>query len=183
MIKISPASRIQSNLQELFQASVSPGLPYVRFHVTSEISALLSMTHIEESLVVDADKITPLPSMPASHIGMLNSRDHVFCLWDLAHLLNLPSQINNPQEYQVLVLSSTPNTARDSQKVFSGFAIQKIEGIMRLAEPDIQTNANISNGFRRYVLGSVDDEGKQSIILDPILLIQELSSSAFKQSF
>ena len=74
----SPASRIQAKLQELFEGKITSGDAYIKFKLTSEITALLSMNQVQESLIVEAAKITPLPSMPKYTIGMINSRDRVF---------------------------------------------------------------------------------------------------------
>ena len=177
MIKTSPASRIQSNLQELFQANVSSGRPYVRFKVSVDHEALLSMKWVEESLVIDSEKVTPLPAMPSALIGMMNSRDHVFCLWDLANLLQIPSSIKNPQEYQVLVLKSSSQVTQDNNKILLGLAVSQIEGILRLEEAEIQSADNILTTLQKYVLGTITDKGGQNMILDPNLLIQEISKS------
>ncbi|MGF1541456.1 MAG: chemotaxis protein CheW, partial [Pleurocapsa sp.] len=91
MIISSAASRIQANLQELFQANLAPGDAYIRFQLTSDMTALISMEQVQESLVIEAEKITPLPCMPESIIGIMNSRDRVFCVFDLAQLLSLNS--------------------------------------------------------------------------------------------
>ena len=84
----SPAARIQANLQELFQGNSASGSPYIKFQLTSEITALLSMEQVQETSIVDAALITPLPSMPPSVIGIMNSRDRVFLCFRSGSIIN-----------------------------------------------------------------------------------------------
>ncbi|RMF21181.1 MAG: hypothetical protein D6756_12950, partial [Cyanobacteria bacterium J083] len=86
----SPASRIQANLAELFfQQKTSAGSAYLRFELTPQMTALIAMEGVEESIVIPRNNITPLPNMPATVLGIMSSRNQVFCLFDLAQLLGL----------------------------------------------------------------------------------------------
>jgi positive phototaxis protein PixI len=133
MATSSPASRIQANLKELFKANLAPGDAYIRFQLTSDMTALLSMEQVQESLIVEAEKITPLFSMPESVIGIMSSRNRVFCVFDLAQLLNLPPQLIAPQEYQIIVLQTT-----SEQPIYIGLAVTRLQGIVRLPREQIQ---------------------------------------------
>ncbi|MBE9044485.1 chemotaxis protein CheW [Pleurocapsales cyanobacterium LEGE 10410] len=158
----SPASRIQANLQELFKGNSVSGNPYIKFQLTSEITALLSMEQVQETLIVEAGQITPLPSMPESVIGMMNSRDRVFCVFDLAQLLTLPSQLTTPQQYQVIVLQTNPLTP-----IQVGLAVSSIQGIIRLPAEQIQSSTAASTSkIASYLSGVVQSETTMIPVLE-----------------
>ena len=148
----STASKIQANLQDLFKASLSPGDSYIRFQLTPEKTALLSMEHVQESLVVNVEKITTLPSMPEFVIGIMNSRDRVFCVFDLAQLLGLSSPLGSSRKYQVIVLQTN-----DEQPVYIGFAVSTIQGISRILADEIQSSTD-NFELAPYICGEVKKE-------------------------
>ncbi len=150
MTPSSPAATIQENLQELFQGNLAPGDAYIRFQLTtgvnspqkndvpkrsqiiSDITFLLSMEQVQESLIVEADRITPLPNMPESVIGIMNSKNHVFCVFDLAQLLKLHSQSIFYRQYQIIVLQTTWE-----KPIYIGLAVTHLQGIVRLTSEQI----------------------------------------------
>lgn len=147
----TPAARIQANLQELFRGNTAAGNPYIKFQLASE-TVLLSMERVQETLIVDAGQITLLPSMPASVVGIMNSRDRVFCVFDLAQLLTLPARLVAPQQYQVIVLQTN-----DPTPIQVGFAIDNFQGIVRLTAEQIQSSLdNVNSNIAPYVAGAVN---------------------------
>lgn len=174
-MKTSPASKIQSNLQEIFQADVSTGMPYVKFQLSSDINALLSMKRIEESHVIAAESITPLPGMPSFMIGMMNSRDRVFCIVDLAQLLSIQNLVQAPQEYQIIVINTSTLDSEEDDKVLLGIAVSHIQGIIRISEQDIVLPSDLPENLAPVVLGCIQEDQKKSLILDPNVLLSNLS--------
>ena len=167
MTTSSAASRIQANLQDLFKANLAPGDAYIRFQLTSDMTALLSMKQVQESLVVEAEKINPLPSMPESVIGIMSSRDRVFCVFDLAQLLALPSRLISPRQYQIIVLQTT-----SEQPIYIGLAVTRLQGIVRLTTAQIQSSlATFPANLAPYLFGALKEEEKMIPVLafNPIL--------------
>lgn len=169
----STASKIQANFQELFETNSASGDVYIRFQLTSNITALLSMMQVQESLVVEAEKITPMPSMPESVIGIMSSRSRVFCVFDLPQLLKLSSQLIAPQQYQIIVLQTT-----GEKPIYVGFAVNRLQGIMRLTSEQIMPfladfSADFSLDIAPYVCGAVSEN--ENII--PILEFNSISQA------
>lgn len=131
----SAAAKVQANLKELFKGKLAPGDAYVKFQLTSDITALLSMKQVQESLIVEAGQVTPLPSMPESVMGMISSRDRVFCVFDLAQLLTLTSELIAPRQYQIIVLQII-----DETPIYLGLAVANLQGIIRVPVDKIQTS-------------------------------------------
>ena len=171
MVTSSAASRIQANLQELFKANLAPGDAYIRFQLTSDMTALLSMEQVQESLLVEAEKITPLSDMPESVIGIMNSRDRVFCVFDLAQLLALPSRLISLRQYQIIVLQTI-----SKQPIYMGLAVTSIQGIVRLPIEQIQSSLDaFPSNIAPYLWGAVNEEETMIPILEFNLISKALT--------
>lgn len=176
MTKSSPASRVQANLQDLFKENITPGDAYIQFQLTSDMTALFPMEKVQESLVVEADKITPLPSMPESVIGIMSSRDRVFCVFDLAQLLTLSSRLISPRQYQIIVLEVSELVSADCQKLHLGMAVKRLQGITRLTSEQINSDLNsLPNSLTSYLQGCVVQENQTTPIFNLSKLIQSLT--------
>lgn len=169
MHTISPASKIQANLQELFQAESSPGKAYVRFSLNQELTALFSMKQVQESLIVSADQITPLPSMPSAMIGMMNTRDRVFCVIDIAQLLTLPSSILLSRDYQIIIIEDP------ASKKLIGFAVPQLLGITRLESESFKLPTSVPDSLIPFVIGCPKELDQELIILDEAEIIKAAS--------
>lgn len=172
MTNYSAAAKIQANLHNLFQSKLAPGDAYIRFQLTAEIPALLSMAQVQESLIVEAEKITPLPNMAESIIGIMSSRNRVFCVYDLAQLLTLPSPLISPRQHQVIVLRT--NTEK---LIYIGLAVTRLQGMVRIATEKIQSSVDsFSATITPYFCGVVLEEANIIPILDFDLILEILST-------
>lgn len=158
----SPASKLHANVQDFFEVDLAPGDAYLRFKLTSDVTALFSMAPVEESLVVDAKRITPVPNMPEAIIGMVSSRDHVFCVFDLAQALGLSSAGIAPQKYQVIVIRTN-----DAQPLYIGLAVNRLHGIVRFTAEQIQAcPPEATAEIAPYVCGAVQQSEGLSFVMD-----------------
>jgi positive phototaxis protein PixI len=169
-------ARLQQLLPELFQPVQVIGDPYLRFQLTPEIPVLLSMERVQEALVVPANSISPLPNLPAFSIGLMNARDRVFLVVDLAQILGLPPLPINPRNYQVIVIqSSEMGTDSSESRKYIGLAVQRVRGVARFETGQLQS---LTHGFPSclapYLLGSfgpeteqdAEQEAEQILVLD-----------------
>ena len=168
----SAIAKVQNNLNELFQSNLAPGDAYIKFKITSDVTALLSMVRVQESLFIEARKITPLPSMPESVLGMMSSRDRVFCVFDLAQVLQLASRSTPPRQYQIIVLQTV-----SEQPVYFGLAVTQLQGIVRLSKQQIQTFLDgVPSHIVDYLSGVVREEETTMPILKLDLVIAALTN-------
>lgn len=156
----STAAKIQENLQELFEAQTVAGENYIRFQLNQEVSALLQMERVEESLIVDAEQVTPLPGMPSTAIGMMSTRDRVFCLFDLAQILELPSALMAPRQYQVIVVR-----LQAENSPYVGLAVNRLLGMNRLTQEQISSSTDaISPNLEDFLAGTTQGEDSTPIL-------------------
>ena len=146
----SAASKVKASLQELFKSNLDPGNSYIKFELSEDVTALLSMEQVQESIVVNTEQVTTIPGMPKSALGMMNSRDRVFCVFDMAQLLDLPSNLNNVRQYQIILFQA--GLAATSV----GFAVGQLQGIQRLSVDNIELpRQDVAAKFNACVSGVV----------------------------
>jgi positive phototaxis protein PixI len=163
-------SRLQQLLPQLFEPSVIAGDPYLRFQLTTEIPALLSMDRVQEALLVPASSISPLPNLPDLAIGMMNARDRVFCVVDLGQLLGLPSLPVNPRNYQIIIIDfrALGTESRDGSEKYLGLAVHQVAGVARFeTTPLPMLAADCPASLEPYLLGSLTEKNRQISVLNP----------------
>jgi positive phototaxis protein PixI len=178
MTQNTTLTRLQELLPQLFEPSIIIGDLYLRFQLTPEIPALLPMTRVQEALLVPAAAISPLPNLPAFMIGMMNARDRVFCVVDLAQLLGLPSMTMNPRDYQVVIIQ-LPGTEPESidsfigsSKPSLGLAVRQIKGVARFEKENlISSPHHAPKCLEPYVLGCFSEANEQILVLDPVSIV------------
>ncbi|PSB00806.1 chemotaxis protein CheW [Merismopedia glauca] len=162
-------SRLQQLLPELFQPVAVSGDRYLRFQLTPNLPALLSMERVQEALLVPASSISLLPNMPDFTIGMMNSRDRVFCVVDLAQLLGVAPPMMNQREYQVIVVH-LPDWAIASSGGMGkllGLAVSRVRGIARLSVEQLQSIVGeFPDSLTPYLKGCVFEGKERFLVMD-----------------
>lgn len=172
MPQSTPAFRIQENLAELFQGKKASGDAYIKFQLTPEIQALLPMQQVQQSSIIKAGQITPLAGMPESSIGMINSRDRVFCVFDLAQLLTLPMQLVIPRQYQIIVVQTTIEP-----QIQIGLAVKNLQGIIRVTSEQIKPfNDEIEPRLIPFISGVVIQQKTVLTILNLQRILEALQT-------
>lgn len=158
------ASRLQKILPQLFQANLPPGEPYLRFQLTPEITALVSMQWVQESLLISAEQITPLPNMPESFIGIINSRNHVFSVIDLAQMMQLSTASLSVRQYHIIVLQTSPTSSAEGLLI--GLVVHRIQGITRLTDEQLASPLeDFPPALTPYLRGCVDEAENRTLVL------------------
>jgi positive phototaxis protein PixI len=171
MSQSSSLSRLQELLPQLFQSTQLPGDPYLRCQLVPEVSALLSMAYVQESLLVPGEKITPIPNMSPFVIGLMNSRDRVFCAIDLAQLLGLSSPYSYSRQYHIIVIRVSQFLDRQSaseQELLLGLVVNRVQGITRVMSDAMRSpQGNFPPSLTPYIRGCVVEKDQPLPVLDP----------------
>jgi positive phototaxis protein PixI len=177
-------ARLQELLPQMFDSEQLPGEPYLRFQLTPDLEALLSMEWVKESLLVSNEQVTPLPNLPESFLGLIGKSDRVFCLVDLAHLLKLPSSIYNSRYYQTIVIRvSNQNLGLSNSSInkelLLGFAVLRIQGTIRLQPEDLLPPVGeYSSNLTPYLQGYFFEQDKRLLVLNPHAIALDLSRTS-----
>jgi positive phototaxis protein PixI len=173
-------SRLEQILPQLFEATLPEGDAYLRFQLTPDLTVSISMTQVQESLLVEVGNITPLPNMSESVIGMMSARDRVFCVVDLAQLLLLPSTLMSARQYHIILVKIADDRSVDTEierELYLGFAVNYIQGIARITPEQIQPpRDDFPICLADYISGAVIGSGQQLLILN----IEAIAHAAYK---
>jgi positive phototaxis protein PixI len=167
-------ARLQQLLPELFQPVAVSGTLYLRFQLTPEIPALISMDRVQEALLVPASAISPLPNVPDFTIGIMNVRDRVVCVVDLGQIFGLPSMPVNLQSYQVVVINlltkgSEPTLEKAAQPIekYLGLAVRRVKGVARFGLETLRPlGTEFPECLRPYLIGCFVEADEQVFVLD-----------------
>jgi twitching motility protein PilI len=145
------------------------GDAYLKFQLDEQTQAVFSMKYVQEVLTLPARRLTPMPNMPASMLGLMNRRSRVLWLIDLAQILGLSVLDTNVQQYTLILIQVNA--------VSLGLAIQQVEGITRIPTDAIQPlTGQVSPALLPYVRGCVlqsqDHKQEMLLVLDAEAVLQ-----------
>jgi positive phototaxis protein PixI len=167
MAESASLARLKELLPQLFQPIQISGESYLRFQLTPELPALLPMEQVQEAMLVSADSVTPLPNMPAFVLGVMSSRERVFCVVDLGQLLGLPPMLTNPREYQVVVM---PLLSASSEKRI-GLAVHQVRGVARFNPEQLRSQVgDVPECLKPYLIGCTVEADERALILDAVAI-------------
>ncbi len=166
-------SRLQELLPQLFQSTQLQGQPYLRFILTEGVGALMPMSSVQESLMVRARQVTTLPNMARVVMGLMSSREQVFCLVNLEQLLGYPSNLGTLRQYRVIVVRVPRSQYQGGteDEALLGLAVPQIQGVIRLEPEQIQGKSDLCPAnLDAYVIGTCQTDGQLAYLLDPTAL-------------
>ncbi len=120
---------------QLNQVYKNLGDTYLKFQVDQQTPAILAIEYAQEVLVVPVGRITPMPNMPNCVLGLLNQRNRVSWVIDLAQMLNLQPLNTNTKQYHMAII-------RVGQ-VPLGLVVQEVKGVTRFTSDCIQSSPGI----------------------------------------
>lgn len=178
----SSLSRLEDLLPELFHTTDLPGKLYLRCQITSEITPLISMEYVEESLLIPREEITTIPDLSPLCIGLMNSRDHVFFVVDLPQLLGFSPLSTYLRDYHIIIINISTFLDQSlplEREIFLGLAVNQIEGMIRLTTDQIlPPQTTFSSSIIPYLSGVVNQEDT----LIPILQLNEVVKTLITSS-
>ena len=173
----SSISQLEKLLPQLFETPKLQGETYLRCQLTSQMSGLVSMEFVQESLLVPGENITFIPNMPSLVMGLMTSRDRVFFVIDLPHLLGLASPCPLLQTYQMIVLRISSLMSQPTnldQEMLLGLVVPRIHGVMRVMSQEKETDQeDFSSHLIPYIQGQVRDADKLLPILNLAAIVEQ----------
>ncbi len=143
----------------LNQVDRTVGDTYLKFQLEQQIPVTLSMEQAQEVLIVPTGRITPMPNMPECVLGLLNRRNRVLWVIDLAQMLQLQPLDTNVQQYHIVII-------RVGQ-VPLGLVVQEVKGVTRFTLDCIQSPMGlVTSGLTPYVRGCILQQKEVILVLD-----------------
>ncbi len=162
---------MNANVLEIIQQGVEEqkklGTAYLRLQIAPNAVAAVAMQAARAALVVNIDRLTPLPNMPSYVIGLLAHRSRVLWALDLPKILGYPPVDLRRSNVNIVLLEI------DRQVV--AFAVPEISGVLRfMPEEIISPLANFSSELVPYLQGWLPSEGETLLILSARALVTTL---------
>ncbi|AFZ55252.1 CheW protein [Cyanobacterium aponinum PCC 10605] len=177
---VSISSKLEQLLPQLFENKDLRGDRYLRFQLDAGITALIPIDDVRESLLIDRDKITPVPKMSPFIMGVINSRDRVFLVMDLPLLVNLTPISAYAREYNLVVVNIAPfipNNNSHSSELWLGLAVHKIEGITRTEQKPIKDDSSTplfsEKSLDEYIYGWIIEQNQTLAVLDLVKIVKK----------
>lgn len=153
--KITLSPKNQNNL----------GDGYLRFQLNRQTSAVLSMKHTQEAIVVPIESITSMPNMPSCILGLMNWRSRIIWAIDLPRMLNLEYLDNRLRQYNAIVIRV--------ESVILGLVVQEIQGTTKFMPDDIRSPiGQVASSIVPYLRGCVVQQKEILLILDAQAIMQ-----------
>lgn len=145
------------------------GDAYLKFWLTPEIPAAISMQSIQEALVLPARRLTPMPNLHPVMLGLLNRRSRICWVIDIAQLLGVSLLDFTTQQYTIVLLQVG--------NIPLGLAVHRVEGSVRLQPDQIQPPlgqiaASLVPYLRGCALQQLPDRQEVLLVLEAEAIVQ-----------
>ena len=115
---------------------------FLRFNLDESQLGLIPIEAVKETLLIETEKITPIPNMPLACLGLMNARDEVFPVIDLSIALGIEQNPKSTRKYQVIVIDIQPHLP-DTQLL--GLIVPQIQGFSKFQTVEISELSSASN--------------------------------------
>jgi positive phototaxis protein PixI len=154
----------------------APGDAYLKFEIAQGIQAVISMHQVQEVLVLPMQRLTAMPNLPASILGLTHRRSRVLWVADLAKLLEIGSLDSSPRQYDLMILRTT--------EMAIAAAVQRVDGILWVAPETIQPPpSHIAVSLIAYLRGCILQSQDFLLVLDAESILQSAVFQGHQASF
>lgn len=141
------------------QAEKSLGDSYLKFHLDLHTIAILAMEHVQEVLIVPSTRVSPMPNMPEFVLGLLNRRNRIFWVIDLAPMLSFQPPDTTAQQYNVVILRVG--------EIPLGLLVEEVKGLTRISPDLIQPPLGlVTPVLIPYIHGCVLHKQEPALVLN-----------------
>ncbi|BAZ00331.1 putative CheW protein [Tolypothrix tenuis PCC 7101] len=132
---------------------------YIKFQLNQQTSAILSMKHTQEAIIVPVESVTSMPNMPACILGLMNWRSRIIWVVDLPRMLNLEFLDSRLRQYNVIIVRV--------ESLLLGLIVQEIKGTAKfLADEICSPVGQVASSLVPYLCGCVVQEQEVLLVLD-----------------
>lgn len=145
------------------QSETSISDRYLRFQLDAATPAILSTEYIQEVFVIPTKRITFMPNMPDCVVGLLNLRNRIIWVIDLAQMLDLQPVDASSQQYHLIVIRVGD--------VPLGLIVYEIKQVTRFLPHALETVAENSSAIAPYLEGYLWQQQERLLVLSAEAII------------
>ena len=140
---------------------------YLRFQVEPDTPAILSVEYVQEVLIVPATRLTAMPNMPNYVLGLLNRRNRVLWVIDLAQMLNLKTFAADTKQYNMAII-------RVGQ-VPLGVVVHAVKGVTQFTPESMQSvQGLVTSVLSQYLHGCILQQQEILLVLKAEAIVDSL---------
>ncbi|MBD2568428.1 chemotaxis protein CheW [Anabaena lutea] len=137
----------------------SSGDSYLKFQLNQQTTAVLSVNHTQEAIIIPVESVTAMPNMPACILGLMNWRSRIIWVIDLPKMFNLECLDHRLRQYNIIVIKV--------ESLLLGLVVQEIKGTTKLMSDDIHSPVGqVASSLVPYLCGCVDQKEETLLVLD-----------------
>ena len=141
------------------------GEAYLNFYLNPLTSAVLSVKHTQEAIVVPGEIITPMPNMPACIMGLMSWRSRIIWTVDLSMILNLESAHYRSRQFNIIVIKV--------ESILLGLVVHNVKGTIKFMPDDIRSPiGQVATSLVPYLRGCVVQTQEILLVLDARAIVQ-----------
>ncbi|WGV24136.1 chemotaxis protein CheW [Halotia branconii] len=132
---------------------------YLKFQLNQQTTAVISMKHTQEAVMLPVETITSMPNLPACILGLMNWRSRIIWIVDLPKMLNLEFLEHRPRQYNVIVIKV--------ENLLLGLVVHEIKGTTKFVPDDIGSPVGqVASSLVPYLCGCVVQQEEILLVLD-----------------
>lgn len=137
---------------------------YLKFRLNQQTTAIVSMNHTQEAVILPVESITPMPNMLPCVLGLMNWRSRIIWAIDLPRMLNLEFLDSRLRQYNIIVIQV--------ESLLLGLVVHEIKGITKFMSDDIQSPVGqVASSLVPYLRGCVVQSEEILLVLDAQALV------------
>ncbi|MDF5736518.1 MULTISPECIES: chemotaxis protein CheW [unclassified Nostoc] len=138
---------------------------YLKFQLNQQTTAVLSMRHTQEAIIVPVESITSMPNMSPCILGLMNWRSRIIWVVDLPRMLNLESLDYRLRQYNTIVIRV--------KSLVLGLVVQEIKGTTKFVADSIHSPiGQVASSLVPYLCGCVVQQEEILLVLDAETIVQ-----------
>ena len=150
---------------QLNQPHSTLGELYLKFELDQQTPAILSIEYAQEVLIVPVGRVTAMPNMPKCVLGLLNRRNRVLWVIDLAQMLKLQPLDTSVQHYNMAII-------RVGQEPL-GLVVPEVKGVTRFTPDCIQSPQGVvTTVLMPYLHGCILQQKEILLVLNAEAIVK-----------
>jgi positive phototaxis protein PixI len=140
------------------------GEMFLQLQLDQQTIAVVPMLQTQEAMVLPVSRVSVLPNLPSSVMGLFNRRSSLLWLVDLPEIMGLEPLDRNVQSYDLALLKVDGTSL--------AVAVRSILGVTRFEPAEISTALDSLNPtLVPYLSGWIAREQESILVLDPTAII------------
>ncbi len=155
---------VGSGLLDTGRLTKTTGDAFLKFQLDERTTAVVPMNHTQEVIVLPSRRVSVIPNLPSSVLGLFNRRSSLLWLVDLAEILGFEPIDRHCHTYDIALLKVGQNPL--------AVAVESIQGVVRFNQDEIKSPIGSFNPtLTPYLCGWILQAQELVLVLDPEAII------------